>query len=412
MRTFSCLLAFVWAGFSAQFAEAQEGVRWVKQLDQEPKVITEDPPCNCKDWKAYLPDHLLPNAMPPKVLRVNVHYMRNSNGEGNVGWEEGRKYAQDVIAFCNYSLEHGNQKMRLPLGNNTPVLRPRFQYALTKTSNSRWDIGVHFHVDNEHYFMIDRGKDQNNFSDFVYKQYARGKDSILNLFVMASHPDSLSKGFYPVSEAGVGFGLWAKVNHWNEDRKVEGMGAWYSQKNLNHEIGHCLGLAHAWGIDGCDDTPRHNNNCWAKTKNGSVCDSLVSNNVMDYNEERTAWTPCQVGRIHSRLSDKSDFLRAIVKKDWCVLDRNYDVIINGNYTWEGHRDLRGHLIIPHGTTLTIRCRVSMPERGEIIIQPGGQLVLDGAQLENDCGKTWRGIAVEGNGVLIVKNKSTMSGTAL
>ena len=43
--------------------------------------------------------------------------------------------------------------------------------------------------------------------------------------------------------------------------------------------------------------------------------------------------------------------------------------------------------------MTIRCRVSIPPNGRIIVKSQAKLILDGATLENDCGKSWKGIEV-------------------
>jgi len=55
--------------------------------------------------------------------------------------------------------------------------------------------------------------------------------------------------------------------------------------------------------------------------------------------------------------------------------------------------LEGNIIVENGGSLTIRCRVSLPPGGKIIVEPEGKLTLNGATLENDCGKTWKGIEV-------------------
>ena len=57
---------------------------------------------------------------------------------------------------------------------------------------------------------------------------------------------------------------------------------WAYRGVLNHEVGHALSLRHAWGNDGCEDTPRHKNDCWNRSTK-APCDTAATNNVMDYN---------------------------------------------------------------------------------------------------------------------------------
>lgn len=81
---------------------------------------------------------------------------------------------------------------------------------------------------------------------------------------------------------------------------------------MNHEIGHIFSLIHTWNsIDGCDDTPRGpvingvESQCfnWSSDPNNACNNwSNVSNNVMDYNNWQSSYTPCQIGRIHEYLN--------------------------------------------------------------------------------------------------------------
>ncbi|MFN3316997.1 MAG: hypothetical protein ACK40K_09315, partial [Raineya sp.] len=54
------------------------------------------------------------------------------------------------------------------------------------------------------------------------------------------------------------------------------------------------------------------------------------------------------------------------------------------------------LIIKSGNTLTVKCKVNMPENGKIIVEQGAKLVIDGGRITNDCYLMWQGIEVWGN----------------
>ncbi len=74
-----------------------------------------------------------------------------------------------------------------------------------------------------------------------------------------------------------------------------------------------------------------------------------------------------------------------------------DVQMNNNYTYNGNHYFTGNLIIESGTTVTFNGGFQyFDENSKIIIEPGGQLILDGATCTAPCGQTWQGIEVRGN----------------
>ncbi len=183
---------------------------------------------------------------------------------------------------------------------------------------------------------------------------------------------------------------------WTNGKPKTAYTKWDAVKLLHHEIGHSMGLRHTWrGNDGCDDTPTHSN-CWNRTKGKKPCDEWWSNNFMDYNAHCSAWSPCQIGILHRNFSDKRKTVRKLLEPNWCYLDDSKTIKIKGEVEWPGAKDLEGNLVIEDGASLTIKCRLSIPKDGKIIIHPKGKLILDGAQLENACGDTWKGIEIWSN----------------
>ncbi|MEO1624860.1 MAG: M43 family zinc metalloprotease [Bacteroidota bacterium] len=289
-------------------------------------VSYENSKSPCKDRLNYAPDLDHPEHTPTKVIRVNFHIMCKNDSTGNFNQADGRGFIQAVLKEANKKLLH-NKPMHLPLHNNNPVLPMRYKYQLTSDPEREEDDGIYFHYDDELYFMIAGGRDQNNYTRTVFKKYGIQKGRVLNVFVMGQHTDSLKSATYRPYERGIAFGNWVKVaawhhmtrkDKWKDHRPVTRTSALNAMRLLHHEIGHTLGLPHTWrGNDGCDDTPNHDN-CWNKTKNNSRCDSLWSNNFMDYNAHCSAWSACQIATIHRNLHNR-DRLRALLVTSWCSL---------------------------------------------------------------------------------------------
>ncbi len=358
----------------------------------------------CRDKMNYIPDPNHLEFTPLKIIRVNIHIMRNSKGGSNFPNEEqGRIFVKKVLESTNQKLEQ-NAKMFLPLNNDTPKLPQCYKFELSPRPNDPNDDGIYFHDDDELFYMTNYGKNTNIYKQGVYKKYGIQKDTVMNIFMMGVHQDSIESKTYKMVSNGIAFGKWTKVASWyyfmnnknfTKASDIDFIDHWTSQRLWNHEIGHCLGLRHSWvGNDGCDDTPSHQN-CWNYTKNGSKCDSIVSNNIMDYTAHAGAWSPCQIATVHYNLSNKKYRIRPLLKKTWCKYDESKTININKgeDIVWKGAKDLEGNIIVKDGASLTIHCRVSIPPNGKIIVEPKGKLVLNGATLENDCGETWKGIEV-------------------
>ena len=372
----------------------------VSDLSKLPKLYSSSTrrggPCGKKE--NYIPDADHIEHTPVKIIRMNFHVMNNSNGKGNIDEKTGVEFIKQVFKTSNWKLK-SNRKMNLPPGNDTPVLPPRYQYKIVGMPDDPNDDGIYFHNDDELYFMIAGGRDQNNFDREVYNKYGVQKDSVLNVFVMADHIDSLKSKTYRSASRGVGFGKWLKVVGFlknskkfrNKNGKRENIGKYSSMRLLNHEVGHCVGLRHTWkGNDGCDDTPNHSN-CWNKKKT-PPCNEYWSNNFMDYNAHASAWSPCQIGTIHHNFHRRSS-IRDMLEKTWCTFNPEAITEVNESINWLGSKDLEGNIFIGPTGKLRVTCKVSLPAGAKIKIWPGGELILDGGTLYNDCGQEWEGIEI-------------------
>ncbi|RMG76889.1 MAG: hypothetical protein D6714_20550 [Bacteroidetes bacterium] len=366
-----------------------EEVEWRKSPAVSPAGKGRD--C-CRDKMNYIPDTNHLDHTPIRYIRVNFHLMNSLDSTCFFDEETGRKYVHSLLFNAEKRIKN-NQKMFLPPGNNTPVIPPRYRYKLTPTNYLPNDDGIYFHYNNDRSFFVNKGRNRNNYSREVIHDFGIQLDTVLNAFLMPIHPDSLKSKTYQGKDSGIALGNAIKIGG---DYLGGRMKPWITQKYFNHEIGHILTLAHTWRYnDGCDDTPK-NPNCWNKSQSPE-CDSLASNNFMDYNAYQNAWSPCQIGKIHYALSRPESRQRKFLEPTWCELKENRHIFIRDSVHWKSMKDLEGHLTIEPGGVLKISCRVSLPKGARLTVKPGGTLILDNCRLHNDCGDKWAGIEVQKQG---------------
>jgi len=332
----------------------------------------------------YIPDLDRPLLHKQKIIKAVVHIMYDSLGQNNFEPEEAKKFMYYLISDANKKLAT-NKKMHLPIGNDTEVLPLGYKYKIVPGTDEPGDDGYYFHNDNELYWFVNKGKNRNNYDRKVIKKYNIGGDSLLNIFVLPHHPDSIRSKTYKAHGTGIALGNSLKMAGFyaNKDK-----GHWHFSTLLNHEVGHVLGLRHSWvGNDGCDDTPK-NPNCW---DDNQCKEAKASNNMMDYNNSQASVTPCQIGTMHKNMTKFTARQRKFLEQTWCELDTTADIIISGETHWKGEKDLSNHIYIEETGVLRLSSRLSMAKDSEIYIEPGGKLILDNCHLHNSWGNEWLGI---------------------
>ncbi len=351
-------------------------------------------------WSDYIPDTTRLNEMPVKTLRVNFHIMNPSDPSRAIAQDHGRRTVIELLKHANSDLDTNVRNWRSPEG--TAVLPRRYRYKLWPQPG---DDGIYFHTDDSLYYYVVSGRNQNNYTRTVIDKYGIGLDTIINVFIQVHHPDSLQSRTYKASGQAIALGTDVKLSGIFE----LGRGPVEFRGMFNHEIGHVLGLAHAWMEDGCPDTNNHPNRCYDWTPD-PPCNDLATNNMMDYNAYEIAVTPCQIGKMHKQMAQEGSHARAVVIQDWCTKYLT-PVYISDTVVWNGSRDLASDLVIRTGGHLTIRNRVSLPEGAKIIVEPNATLMLDGCHLHNSCNKPWQGIFARknksGSGKIEAMNGATL-----
>jgi len=340
----------------------------------------------CRKSEGYIPYPDNINNVPEKEIRVVVNILDSSGVKHNFSYEEAVPYFTELIDICNRRYRE-NAKLHLPVGNDLPALPIQIKLTLFPLTDDPNDRGIYMHEDDELYWVVTRGKNRNHYSQKVINKYETPGDSILNIFVLVHHPDSVASSTYKSHGSGIALGQSLKIYGLKESgqppKSFPGL--------LQHELGHIFGLSHSWmGNDGCDDTPKHPN-CWNYTQDGP-CKTEVSNNMMDYNAWESALSPCQIGRMHAQFHRQNSRSRKVAIPHWCQMDTTAkNIIVEQNTIWNRSYDLRSSLIVKKDVQLTLRCRLSMPAGSKILLEPGARLKLSQATIHNSCGYSWQGI---------------------
>ncbi|MBC7488558.1 MAG: T9SS type A sorting domain-containing protein [Cytophagaceae bacterium] len=223
-------------------------------------------------------------------VKVNFHFMLKSDGTGNfTEYDDGMgntnyngyMYAQDLVNGANSNLIN-NQQTRLPIGNTVPI----------PTMNLRYIIGgIYFHRDDAHYTYQQSGN--------IHNTYGIDKTTEINAyFSYLYHPSGVVRAGCAAGVNPISTDRWIRLTSpWQS--YFNGYGVWGFIALFNHEIGHLLGLDHTFSnAETCADTYT------SGTGTSGIWSGPGSdNNMMDYNEDQRAVTPCQWGIMQYQLEN-------------------------------------------------------------------------------------------------------------
>ncbi|HMP29054.1 MAG TPA: M43 family zinc metalloprotease [Saprospiraceae bacterium] len=354
----------------------------------------------CRDYTSYIPDTIIPEAHITYTIKMIFHIIEGPFEQTNFDLPSGKIFFTNMINNCNQRLDL-NERMKLPIDNTTPVLHPKIKFDIgTKKLEGVNSFNHHLEDEPSQAYFLNKGMGQNNYNTTIIKKYAVRDDSLLNVFIMSFPPKLMKDNPSEYHGSGIALGSSIKIGGLHQ----KGGPDWGYATMFTHEVGHILGLGHAWVHDGCDDTPIHPN-CFGDNLGPCEGGGNASNNLMDYNNSQMAVTPCQIGKVRQSLAQEGNFQRQLLDFDFCENSDKSPIVIQSKIKWSGERDLDRSNIIKKGGRLHICCRLSLPRDGFIRVEKGGELILDGVKIHNACGYDIKGVeVVKGGKVVDIREK--------
>lgn len=330
----------------------------------------------------------LSNVNTPKTIRITIHFPLKSDGtgnftetkdcNGNVSSEyNGYWFAEKFIERANYCLQH-NEKMKQQLSNRDIKVKPiNIQFELA---------GVVFHR-NDNLFCPILGNDKSSAYTTMLNQSENivgqpNKEESIHVFLYKGLVGyGISRGSVcvvtGVDSVYAGF-ISKNKNDWYFDGEIVRLSL--------HEIGHCLSLKHPKLSDNgkrcesidcdydddCADTPTYRELILDGYQDPyEWCGGEYSNNFMDYSCSQSAWTPCQIEKVHKNIAQRKYLYPTAFKSNTGTvtgyINQGNKVVIAKNVTAK-------NVTVPKDRALYINCD-EFQTNGEFEVKLGAQLEI-------------------------------------
>lgn len=345
---------------------------------------------------------------PEVVIPVNFNFLRDDDGTG--GWQDIPWTYQKIDSVLTWINTVYNSS---PYPSDPVTGIPYGSYTTTKI---RFELaGIYFYNNTylNHYSSINTSP----FTSYLAANPAyQDRLKQVNIFVTDGN-FSPAWGF-----ASFITDTYQSVVTSYADGDIHPANFAWAARHLTHELAHCLDLYHTYAsggenilaanIDLLDDVFKtdicglppaqycYQGGGWGCDVNLSNND-LCTDNLMSGNQDSRAISPKQMMKMHRALAFYS--MRNYVKPEYYSvpyypIQPNATYSVGSTQTWDFDIRMYNPILVKAGNTLIIKCKVQMSPGHDIMVEPGGKLIIDGGTVTSAYPEThfWKGVVLMGN----------------